>query len=172
MSTRVYLQTVTFPCAPSGAKHFATMSGLRCRWCLRPLRNIQPALHRGPRQPTLEPGRDMLQSTERNEITSFIEADQVAHPAEHGDVGDAVLVVHDPLPSGKPRLDHTEQALRFRDIALQRTLVGDLLAGELVEKADLPEHRTDPAHLKMQPLDRFPTPDRIGRQQLAGLLGE
>src|SRR5581483_11545865 len=46
------------------------------------------------------------------------------------------------------------------------------LASELVEEADLAEHRSDAAHLEMHPLDGLPAARRVGRQQLAGLLGE
>ena len=126
----------------------------------RPLRNIQPALHRRPRQPALQPCRHMLQRVERNEFARTVEADQVAHPAEHGNVGDGVFIVHDPLPAGEMRLHHAEQALGLGDITLERPLVGKILAGEFMEEADLAEHRPDPAHLEMHPLDGLVSPRR------------
>jgi hypothetical protein len=76
------------------------------------------------------------------------------------------------LPSCKPRLHYIQQALLLGDITLERPLVGKFLAGEFVEKADLAEHRPDPAHLEMQPLDGLVSPRRIGRQKLAGLVSE
>ena len=145
---------------------------LKRGYALRPLRNIEPALHRRPGEPAFQPCRHLLQRIECDEIARTVEADQVAHPAEHGNVGDGIFVVHDPLPSGKPRLHHVQQALRLGDVTLERPLVGKLLAGEFVEKADLPEHRPDPAHLEVQPLDGLLSPRRIGWQKLAGLLGE
>src|SRR5688572_32566785 len=48
--------------------------------------------------------------------TTLFRSDQVAHPAEHGNVGNGVFIVHDPLPSGKPRLHHIEQTFRFGHI--------------------------------------------------------
>src|ERR1700730_18298223 len=41
-----------------------------------------------------------------------------------------------------------------------------------MEEADLAEHRSDPAHLEMHPLNGFPTARRVARNELAGLLGE
>src|SRR6202022_318642 len=54
----------------------------------------------------------------------------------------------------------------------ERPLVRKVLAGEFVEEAELAEHRTDPAHLEVQPLDRLVSPRGISREQLSGLLGE
>jgi hypothetical protein len=47
------------------------------------------------------------------------------------------------------------------DVAVTRTLVLVLLAGELVEEADLAKHRADAAHLEHQPLDGFVTAGRV-----------
>ena len=55
---------------------------------------------------------------------------------------------------------------------LQRALVLELPARELVEVSDLPEHRPDERHLEEHPLDRLPAARRIGRDEAAGLLGE
>ena len=76
------------------------------------------------------------------------------------------------MPSGKPRLHYIEQAFRLGDVTLKRPLVGKILAGEFVEEADLPEHRPDPAHLKVQPLDGLVSQRRIIRQKLAGFVRE
>ncbi len=51
------------------------------------------------------------------------------------------------------------------DVALERALVLEILAGELVEEADLPEHRADAAHLEMHPLDRLVSAARIVRAE-------
>ena len=72
----------------------------------------------------------------------------------------------------EPRLEHAEQALGFVAIALERALVGDLAPGEFVEVADLAEHRSDDGHLEEHPLDGLVAARRIGRHQLAGLVGE
>src|SRR5450755_2801788 len=121
------------PVHPSGSSHRVLAS----RPASRPLRDIEPALHRRPRQAALQPGRDVGEFVEGDEIARAIEPDQIAHPAEHGNIRDRVVVVHDPSPPGKPPLDHGEQTFGFGDIALQGTLVGDLLAGEFVKEADL-----------------------------------
>ena len=78
---------------------------------LGPLRYVEPALHRRPGEPAFQPCRHLLQRIECDEIARAVEADQVAHPAEHGNIGNGIFIVHDPLPSIKPRLQHTEQAL-------------------------------------------------------------
>jgi hypothetical protein len=41
-----------------------------------------------------------------------------------------------------------------------------------MEEADLAKHWPDATHLEVNPLDRLPSPHRIGREELAGLLGE
>src|SRR5260370_34694888 len=118
----------------------------------RPLRDFKPALHGRPCKAALQPGRDVSKAIERHEFACAIKANQIAHPAEQRDVGDRVLVVHHPPPPAEASLHHPEQARGFGDIALQRPLVGDLLAGEFVERADLTEHRSNPAHLEANPL--------------------
>src|SRR6476620_11329946 len=70
------------------------------------------------------------------------------------------------------RLHHAEQTLGLADVAFERPLVLEVLAGEFVEEADLAEHRTDAAHLEHHPLDRLVATRRIGRNELAGLVGE
>src|SRR5690348_11703905 len=76
-----------------------TLSPVEHARALGPFRNVEPALHGRPRQAPLEPGRNVLQTIELNEPACFIKADDVAHPAEHRNVGDAVFVVHEPLPA-------------------------------------------------------------------------
>src|SRR5882757_10401707 len=138
----------------------------------RPLRDFKPALHGRPCKATLQPGRDVSKAIERHEFACAVKADQIAHPAEQRDVGDRVLVVHHPPPSAQASLHHPSRARGFGDIALKRPLVGDLLAGEFMEIADLTEHRSNPAHLEVNPLDGFVSARRIVRQQLSGFLGE
>src|SRR6185437_5587446 len=138
----------------------------------RPFRDLQPALHRRARQATFEPGGDMPEAVERHEVAGTVEANEVARPAEQGNVGNAVFLLHHPPPSVEMLLEYAEQAPRFRDVALERTLVGDLLAGKFVEIADLAEHRPDAAHLEMYPLDGLVSARSVGRQQLTGFLGE
>src|SRR3546814_1411414 len=77
---------------------------------------------------------------------SLVEADQVVPPAQRGDVCNGVLVAHDPGPALEPPVEHAQQPLRLVDVALQRPLVLVVLAGELVEEPDLPEHRPDRRH--------------------------
>src|SRR3546814_12581490 len=52
-------------------------------------RHFQPALHRRPCQTVVEPARDMREAVKPDDLARVIEADQVAHPAEQRDVGDA-----------------------------------------------------------------------------------
>ncbi|CAI8716477.1 hypothetical protein EMIT0158MI4_110027 [Burkholderia ambifaria] len=70
------------------------------------------------------------------------------------------------------RVEHGEQALRFGGVAVARTLVLVVAAGELVEEADLAEHRADAAHLEHHPLDRLVAACGVLRDQLACLVGE
>jgi hypothetical protein len=72
--------------------------------------------------------------------------------------------------SGQPGFQHAQQALGFGDIAIARTLVLVLAAGELVEEADLAEHRADRGHLEEHPGQGLVALGRILGQELAGLL--
>src|ERR1041384_4793257 len=65
-----------------------------------------------------------------------------------------------------------EQAPRFGDIAIPRSLVLEFLAGEFVEEPELPEHRTDAAHLEHHPLDGLVTRRRVAWQEAPRLVGE
>src|SRR5882672_3510762 len=49
----------------------------------RPLWNFKPALHGRARKAALEPGRDPREAIEFDKFARTVEADQVAHPAEH-----------------------------------------------------------------------------------------
>ena len=71
----------------------------------------------------------MLQAVEPDDLARVIEPDKIAHPAEQRDIGDGVVVAHDPFPAVEPGLQHAQQALRLGAVALQRPLVGDLAAG-------------------------------------------
>jgi hypothetical protein len=139
---------------------------------LRSLRYLQTTLYGRSRKTTFQPSRHLLQTIEINELTGPIESDEVAHPTEHRNIGDRIVIAHDPLASMKACFHDTEQPLRLVPIALKGALVGNLPALELVEVADLAEHRPDEAHLKEQPLDRLIAASRIRRQKTASLLGE
>src|SRR5215510_586301 len=138
----------------------------------RPFRDLQPALYGWSRQATLQPGRYVLQGIEVHEVARAVEPDQIAHPAERGDVGDRVFVAHDPLPDCEAGVEDTEQALGFVTVALQRPLVWILPTREFVEEADLAEHRPDECHLEEQPLDGLVSARRMGRHELASLVRE
>src|SRR3546814_10166967 len=75
-------------------------------------------------------------------------------------------------PALEPPVEHAQQPLRLVDVALQRPLVLVVLAGELVEEPDLPEHRPDRRHLEKHPLDRLPARGCVGGDELAGLVGQ
>src|SRR5256885_12433343 len=51
-------------------------------------------------------------------------------------------------PVGEPAVDDAQHAPRLGDVAIARALVLVVLARELVEEAELSEHRTEPAHLE------------------------
>src|SRR5437763_14095496 len=65
---------------------------------LWPLRNIQPSLHRRPRQTALQPPRHVLERIERDEIARAVEADQVTYPTETRDMRGRVFIGHHTLP--------------------------------------------------------------------------
>src|SRR3546814_9840006 len=82
-----------------------------------------PALHRRPRQPTVEPALDVREAVEADDLARLIESDQVAHPAEQRDVGDAVAFVHHPVAARQPVVEHAQQPRRFGRVAVARPLV-------------------------------------------------
>ncbi|MFK4603627.1 hypothetical protein ABIF57_003079 [Bradyrhizobium diazoefficiens] len=133
---------------------------------------MSPRCTAGRASPPFEPCGNRFELGEFDEITGAVEADEVAHPAKHRDVGDGVVVIHEPLPAGQMRLHHAEQTPGLAHVAFERPLVLEILAGEFVEETDLAEHRPDPAHLEMHPLDGLVAARGILRQQLAGLLRE
>src|SRR5690606_19297871 len=57
--------------------------------------HFQPALHARPRQPRIQPALDTRKAIEPDNLARLVESDQIAHPAEQRDVGDAVIVTHD-----------------------------------------------------------------------------
>src|ERR1700723_3207884 len=129
--------------------------------------NIQSALDRGPRKAAFEPSRYFPKAIEVDQFTRLVEPDQVADPAKHRNVGDGIFIVHDPLPSDKMRFHYAKQALRLSDVTLKWPLVLVFSADEFVKEADLAEHRSNPAHLKMHPLDGLVMASCGGRQKLA-----
>src|SRR5262245_52003702 len=164
---------------PSADRCVSSASSLLAAWqrqsgvgASRPFRDLQPALYGGSRQATLQPGRDVLQGIEVHEVARAVEPDQIAHPAERGDVGDRVFVAHDPLPDCEAGVEDTEQALGFVTVALQRPLVWIFPTREFVEEADLAEHRPDECHLEEHPLDGLVSARRMGRHELASLVRE
>jgi hypothetical protein len=67
-------------------------------------------------------------------------------------------------------VEHAVEPLRLLEVALLG--VGRLALVVLHEVVHLPEHRADAAHLPHQPLGHAVALELVGRQQLAGLLGE
>ena len=105
---------------------------------------------------------DVGEVGDADQLAGAVELDQVVDPREGGDVGDRVVVAGEPGALAEAPVDHREQPLRLGDVAVARPLVLVVLAGELVEEADLAEHRPDPAHLEHQPLDRRVAAGRVG----------
>src|SRR5207245_10267986 len=85
------------------------------RWCRKPrsrrlfdraglalalaLGDVQPALHRRPREERIEHALHLPELDEANDLTRAIEAHEVAHTREDRDVGDAVRVAQHPAPA-------------------------------------------------------------------------
>src|ERR1700729_1946081 len=112
----------------------------------------------------------MLQLSEADQLACPVKADEVAHPAEHRNVGDGVVVAHDPGSLRKSRLDNGENALRLVTIAVKRALVLDLAASEFVKITDLAEHRAHRRYLEKQPFQRLVARPGIGGHELSRLL--
>src|SRR5262245_13974210 len=80
-------------------------AGTAARWLGHsgPCRNGEPTRNRGPGQAALEPTRNVLQGIELNEVAGTVEANEVANPTQHGNVGDREVFSHDPLPVAEAR---------------------------------------------------------------------
>ena len=92
---------------------------------------------------------------EGDQFARIVEADQIAHPAEHRNVGKFVYsssIYTGPL--SRSLVSSTpSRRLALADITLERPLVRYLLAGEFVEEPDLAEHRPHPTHLEVHLVD-------------------
>jgi hypothetical protein len=53
---------------------------------------------------------DVGELVELHQLAGAVEANQVAHPREDGDIGNGVLIAHDPLAAGQALLQHRQQA--------------------------------------------------------------
>src|SRR4051794_13382296 len=71
---------------------------------------------------------------------------------------------------GEPAVEHAIEPVRLLQVALFR--VGSLALVVFHEVMDLAEHRPRAAHLPHQPFDAAVAPLALGREQLAGLVGE
>src|ERR1700729_2026064 len=112
----------------------------------------------------------MLQLSEADQLACPVKADEIANPAKHRNVGDGVVVAHDPGSLRKSRLDDGENALRLVTIAVKRALVLDLAASEFVKITDLAEDRAHRPDLEEQPLKRLVARRGIGGHELSRLL--
>src|SRR5215813_1973428 len=72
-------------------------------------RHLQPALYRRTREAAIEPRLHMKKAVEADDFARFVKADQVAHPAEQRNIGDAVVSAHHPVAAHKPFVEDTEQ---------------------------------------------------------------
>src|SRR5271155_5670779 len=104
------------------------------RDALNSRRNAQTPLHRGPGHRPLQPTRHVVELVPTDQLACAVEADEIAHPAERRNVGDRIVLAHDPAPAGDPLLQNAEQPRGFLDVAFERTLVLVFAAGELVEE--------------------------------------
>ena len=74
-----------------------------------PLRNLQSLHHRRPSHKRRQGTRNMREICKSNKITCALEADEITHPREGGDVGDAVVAFacsHDPRTCGEALVKH------------------------------------------------------------------
>src|SRR6266496_5926198 len=115
--------------------------------------NVEPALYGRPREPVLQPARHILQPTPVDQIASLIEGIDRPHPAECCDIGDRIVIAHDPFTPFEMPIEHAQHSLGLIDKALERPFVLDLAAREFVEVTKLPEERADTADLEEDPLD-------------------
>src|SRR3546814_18644547 len=102
----------------------------------------------------------MKKAVESDELARFVKADEIAHPAEQRDIGDAVVSAHHPLAAREPLVEDTEQPSCFGRAAVARALVLIGRAGEVVEEPDLTQNRHDYAPL---PPHRSAGP-RVGKE--------
>src|SRR3990167_10270938 len=65
----------------------------------------QPALPPRPRQPGIEPALHMTEPLEPDDLCRVVEADQVPHPAEQRNIGDAVIGAHHPVAVRQPLVE-------------------------------------------------------------------
>src|SRR5690349_2261444 len=107
-----------------------------------------------------------------HELARPVEADQVPNPGKGRHVGDRVVVAREPGMAREARIENLEQALGFCHVTIARPLVLEVFTGELVEKADLPEHRPHAPHLEHQPLDGLVALCPVPREELPALVGE
>ncbi|MNT28961.1 hypothetical protein D3C72_1646810 [compost metagenome] len=82
------------------------------------------------------------------------------------------MIAHHPVAPIQALIQHGQQAPGLGRVAVARTLVFVVLARELMEEAELAEHRADAAHLEHHPLQRLVASRRVGRDELAGLAGQ
>ena len=102
----------------------------------------------------------------------LIKANQVAHPGEDGHVGNGVGIAHHPGLVAQVLIQHPQEALGLVHIAVARAFVFKVFAGKFMEKAQLPQHRPQAAHLPHQPLQRGVALGRVGREKLPGFFGQ
>src|SRR5579863_5264417 len=134
--------------------------------------NIDGARHRRPGEEALERAIHMRVLLESHELSGVIKTDEVADPREHRHVGDGVRLAHQPATTVELVIEDLKHAARLADVAIARPLVLEVLAGELVEEADLSKHRSHSAHLEHEPLNRLAARARILRQKPAGFFRE
>lgn len=104
-------------------------------------------------------------------ITNFPNVKKPTAP-QCDDVGNRVVVTHNPATVGEAIIKHAKQPLRLIHIALLSARVIDETGIEAVEPPDLAEDPSDVGHLKHQPLDRLMTESRYLRQEAPRFLGE
>jgi hypothetical protein len=84
-------------------------------------------LHRGPFDEGPQHPLHVREVGCADQLASPVEAQQVAHPGQGGDVGDGVAVAHDPGAVGQAPVQHGQQAARLGHVAVAWALVLEAL---------------------------------------------
>src|SRR5579871_1927765 len=132
--------------------------------------DLETANDRRARFERLECPQHVRKVLDPDKLACPIEPDQIADPGKGRDIRDRVIVSRDPCAPLELAIQHCEQTLALGRVTVAGTLVLVLPAGELMEEADLPEHRAYTAHLKHQPLDRLVSLGALRREESTALV--
>ena len=102
--------------------------GARQGHSLGSFRNPEPAHHRRPRQKSLQRAADMREFREADQLARSIEGDQIIDPRERRHIRNGVSIPEDPGSIRETPVKHSEQALRFGNVAVARASLDRFIA--------------------------------------------